>query len=248
MRSHPPRSPSRRRERPLGGLLTAFVLVVAATACDTLDPLLGSEGAADEGAADEGATEVEAAEDTDQDASQGSPPESNATGSDATESTPVEDDSDEPRETSSVAGGVGGGTVTIDGTTIGLDRTVLCEPPDNVAGEGTGVQEMIDSMETLNLHSPSDVGNLAIYLADLGFRSLEISWDQGPGEARYTANFGDLEGDGSWFDSESMDEPEHDPLQVTGDRATGTATLQETGGNSPIEVSYDLPIPDEATC
>lgn len=242
MRSPLPTNPSRHRKRPLGALLTALVLVLAATACDALDPLLGSEEDVEESVAE---AEAEA-EDANQAGSPEPPPESTSTEPAPAESAPVEDDRDEPRERSSVAGGAGGGTVTVDGTTIDLDRTLLCEPPDNIAGEGTGVQEMIDSMETLNLHSASDEGNLAVYLADLGFRSLEIGWDQGPGEARYTANFGDFEGDGSWFDSETMDPPEHAPLQIAGDRATGTATL--TGGNGPIEVSFDLPIPSEASC
>lgn len=238
MRSNPPASSPRRRHRWLRGLIPAFVLVLATSACGGLDPLLGSDEGASSGGNETGITE-----DTDTAGSPEPPPKSAAVPDEA-----GGDEAAEQRGSSSVTGGVGGGTVTIDGTTIELDQTLLCEPPDGIAGEGTGVQEMMDSMETMNLHSPSDEGHFAVYLADLGFRSLSIEWDPGSGDARYTADFADIEGDGSWLDAEAMDEPKHDPLQVSGDRATGTATLRETSGNGLIEVSFDLPIPSEASC
>ena len=153
-----------------------------------------------------------------------------------------DDDHDAPSSTGD------GGSVTVDGTTYATGRTMLCDPPDDIGG-GEGVAEMVEDMETMNLHSTTDVGQFAVYLAEIGFRSLELTWDQGPGEGIYKANFGDPTNDGIWvLMDESFEEPDHSPLDVAGGRATGQATLEAVQGDGHLDVSYDLVIPDEATC
>jgi hypothetical protein len=163
-------------------------------------------------------------------------PESNgqATDSDA-DATADDDPGDTPPAAPSGTGAAG--TVTIGGTTYGMDEALRCEE-DSMDVPG------IDRELEVQFFSRTDGGmvQLDLYISSIGTLPIhDVSWSgpEGIFGASITQQGGTWTGDG--------DETYQDaPISIDGNRATGSVVLYDAFTmEESIDIDFDVVIPDD---
>lgn len=88
-----------------------------------------------------------------------------------------------------------------------------------------------------------------MYLADVGGRTLNVVWDAGPGDARFTAEYGQF-ADGPWFIDDPSEPLDTAPVEIDGEeRVTGAGELiPDDADGDELPFTFVLPIPAEPTC
>jgi len=130
------------------------------------------------------------------------------------------------------------GSVTIDGVEYALARIERCVPTDQTAAR---IEEIdgIDSLDTLNLVASGEDGLFEMYYADVGMRSVTLRWS-GAGEPLEVA-YTKVTADADWIDGQGT-RADGDPLMLSEGIAIGGGSFQG------LDVSFELPIPQEASC
>ncbi len=145
----------------------------------------------------------------------------------------AEDEADEVVQDTGAAG-----SVTIDGVEHALARIERCVPTDQTAAR---IEEIdgIDSLDTLNLVASGEDGLFEMYYADVGMRSVTLRWS-GAGEPLEVA-YTKVTADADWIDGQGT-RADGEPLMLSEGIAIGGGSFQG------LDVSFELPIPQEASC
>ena len=137
------------------------------------------------------------------------------------------------------AGSGAAGTVTVDGTTYGLDAAMQCDPTD------TGVEVLERSLEAVFWSQTSDGRiQLDVYIEEFGgIPAQSVSW-AGP-EGIYGSSITQL--GGTWT-GDNDDTYADAPVSVDGTRATGSLTLWDAMTmEESIDLDFDVTFPAELT-